>query len=306
MNISPAKRILESEKSSEKINTAKAESDYLQRKLLEKKNQIEILEPQIQPLYELSSLLKQIICDFQQTGELKFDDDFDQNQDLDPKNAISIIQGGLNNLIDYHEKLRSRYELEFVRNLFELNQKLDSKKVELAAEESLLMEEQQELLHKQKIIEKIINEKKIIEQTILLKKSSLLRHKESNARNISQINEQLNNAIQKQNWEESILVGEEVEIRSKEAKIAERKASFAQHMQDHNEATMRVSQLRREYKKESHQHNITRSELDQSKEKLFSLSKTIESYHNNLKTQELYGTEIYNQRLRAIIDIENM
>jgi hypothetical protein len=88
------------------------------------------------------------------------------------------------------------------------------------------------------------------------------------------------------------------------AALADRRAQFDRRLQRHAELLEVAESLGVTLKRESHAHNCSLSALDNARLELAHLMRTIESYHDNLKTQELLDAEHENRKLHAVINNE--
>lgn len=298
--------------SKDQNSSSKADNDYYRRQLMEKKTLINTLEKKLPKLDEFKSRLTQLIQDFQQTGQLVFiEDDTETQEKLNhpfetTDEGIKIIRNGIMQLISYHQRLASRFEIELSRNLFPFQQTLDEKKKILAKEEELLENAQNEASHNQNIIQMCINEKDTLKQTILLLRDTLERHINSDSTQMGIVHSKYDKIhselqkVQKMIQDENEM---SVEIQNRKK---ERQTTIEKHVEMHQEILQTVERLRAEYKRESHAHNLTRAALDRAKDELLQLSRAVESYHDNLKTQELLDAEVENKRLRAVINNEKI
>lgn len=286
-----------------------ADNDYYRRQLMEKKTLLNNLEKIVPKLDEFKSRMTQLIQDFQQTGQITFLEDEEklQNNPFESTDeGVRMIRNGIMQLISYHQRLASRFEIELSRNLFSFQQELDEKKKILQKEEELLSAAENENEHNQSIIQMAVIEKDALKQTILMLRDTLQRHVHSDSTQIGIAHtkfERVHNELEKvqrmiDNENEASI---EIQSRKKE-----RQTTIEKHISMHQEISQTVEKLRAEYKRESHSHNLTRAALDRAKEELLQLSRAVESYHDNLKTQELLDAEVENRRLRAVINNEKI
>ncbi|OHT11276.1 hypothetical protein TRFO_19378 [Tritrichomonas foetus] len=294
--------------SKESLDAAKAENDYYRRQLMDKKAQITALEKKAPKLEEFRKLFIHLVQDFQQTGQITF---FDNPEKLEnpfdsTHEGIKVVRSGINQFISYHERLAARFELELSRNLFSLNQKLEEKKKILEQEEELLATANFETEHNENVIDLIVNEKDVLKKTIIMLRETLERHINSDTNQIGMINSKYQKVQNELTRIQNQVKAEDDAANDIANRQNERKSAEARQAATHQEILSTVEQLRADYKNESHSHNLTRAALDKAKEELTQLTRAVESYHDNLKTQELLGAEIENKRLRAVINIERI
>ena len=288
------------------IDAAKAENDYYRRQLMEKKSLIENLEKKAPKLEEYKRILTFLIQDSQKNGQFIFEDDEKQleNPFETTTDGVALIRKGIDNFIAYHERMVSRFELEFSSTLFPLKQKLEEKRKELQTEEQLLFDTLADVEQKKSMIGIIVNQKSVLKKTILMLRDSLNNR-------ITSDNNQLEMKTQRMNKFQNRLERIQIQVQQEEdiaaeiiKKCQERKEEEVRQTNSHQEILSTVQQLRSEYRSATYAHNLTRSALDRAKEELFRLTREVESYRDNLKTQELLNAEVENRRLRAVINNE--
>ena len=172
------------------LNEASAEKASLKKLLMDKKQEIGMLEGQAAKVHEIRILLRRLIEDFQDNRHFTFVSNLNElvNDDkIDIQELVEIVRSGINKLIDYHEKLAARYELELSKNLFMLNQQVQQKNEELEKERELLRDEEAKSCHKKGIIKTISYDKLALQKTIRMKRAALARHLESGAANQSKM-----------------------------------------------------------------------------------------------------------------------
>jgi hypothetical protein len=84
----------------------------------------------------------------------------------------------------------------------------------------------------------------------------------------------------------------------------ERRSQEDGQLRQHAELLQTIEELTKTLKRESHAHNCSLSALDNAKLELKHLMLIIDSYHDNLKTQELLDAEHENRKLDAVINNE--
>ena len=284
----------------------KTESDSLRRKLMEKKNQIAALEQQTNRFEEIKILLSHIIKDFQESGDIQFvDPECLSNPLNNTTDSIQIIRNGINDLIKRHERLASRFELEFSRNIFQLQQQLCEKDQELIDATASLEAARASLAHQERVVSLLRHKKQTLCKTVLMRRSALSRsqsksEKETsdNQSKLERFNENLNNV--KEIVKEKDRVAEELV-----AHAAEKKRNEESQLKTHDELLKTVEELRKTFKKEAYSHNRDLSALDVAKSELKALQLKIDSYFDNLKTRELLDAEIENKKLQTVIRNEH-
>ncbi|KAK8876285.1 hypothetical protein M9Y10_006480 [Tritrichomonas musculus] len=298
--------------SKESLNSSKGDYDYYRRQLMEKKTQVTALEKRLPKLDEFKSRLTQLIQDFQQAGQINFiEDDTESHEKLShpfdtTQEGVQIIRNGIMQLISYHERLAARFEIELSKNLFTFQQTLDEKKKMLAKEEELLEIAQNEASHNKNIIQMAINEKDVLKQTILMLRSTLERHMNSDSAQRGMVHSRYERVQMELNKVQKLVQDEEEMSSELQSRKKERLTTEEKHAIMHQEILLTVEKLRADYKKESYANNLTRAALDRAKDELLQLSRAVESYHDNLKTQELLDAEVENRRLRAVLNNEKI
>lgn len=298
--------------SKESLSSSKGDYDYYRRQLMEKKTQVTALEKRLPKLDEFKSRLTQLIQDFQQTGQINFiEDDTESHEKLShpfdtTQEGVQIIRNGIMQLISYHERLAARFEIELSKNLFTFQQTLDEKKKMLAKEEELLEIAQNEASHNKNIIQMAINEKDVLKQTILMLRSTLERHMNSDSAQRGMVHSRYERVQMELNKVQKLVQDEEEMSSELQSRKKERFTTEEKHAIMHQEILLTVEKLRADYKKESYANNLTRAALDRAKDELLQLSRAVESYHDNLKTQELLDAEVENRRLRAVLNNEKI
>lgn len=287
------------------VASLKVESDNLRRILMDKKSKINSLESQIQYIEQSKKLIIRLIQDFQMSKQISFvDEDKIENPFSNLKEGTDIIRNGIKNYISRHEKICSKFEIEFQKNIFSLQQHLQNQQNQLQKELDKIQEYDHERLHKLHLIELAKNQKSILCQTIMMRRAALSRAIESDQALQAKIDNQMLTS-QKELEKAQEQVQEQQELsKTLHQQFSEQQLSTRQTIQHHDEIAAQVDSLKRQYKKESHAHNCTLAKLDQKKEELEQLYLTVESYHDNLKSQELILAEDENKRLRSVISVE--
>lgn len=284
---------------------AKIESDSLRRKLMEKKNQIAALEQQTNRFEEVKILIARLIQDFQESGDIQFVEPENLSNPLaNTEDKIQVLRNGINNLIKKHEKLASRFELEFSRNIFQLQQQLREKDLELNDAKSNLEAARAYIMHQERVVTLLRNKKQALCKTVLMRRSALSRsqsksEKESadNQMKLERYSRNLDDA--KENVKEKDRIAEEMAVH-----VAEKKRNEELQLKSHDDLLKTVENLRKTFKKEAFSHSQDLSALDVAKSELKALQLTIDSYFDNLKTRELLDAEIENRKLQTVIKNE--
>ncbi|OHT00153.1 hypothetical protein TRFO_33222 [Tritrichomonas foetus] len=295
------------QQSKEEVNAAqmKAESDTLRKKLMDQKALIGVLEQQSIKYDEVKALIVRLIKDFQNSGDMKFVENENlDNPFKDANEAISVLRGGINKLIEKHEKLASKFELEFSRNIFQLKQQLEQKNIEFAKAKENLEAAENARDHQLKIVKLLTKNKETLCHTVLLRRTALISHRDKKEKEITKIQSQLENASKNlENAEATVKKHDEVsEMLS--TQVLERTQREETQNKSHEELVKTVEQLRITFRKEAHSHNCALSTLDIAKAELSTLQMKIDSYFDNLKTRELLEAEGENRKLQAVIKNE--
>lgn len=284
----------------------KAESDSLRRKLMEKKNLISALEQQTNRFEEVKILISHLIQDFQERGDIQFVEPECLSSPLENvKDTVQVLRNGINKLIKRHEKLASRFELEFSRNIFQLQQQLREKDQELIVATSNLESARASLAHQERVVSLLRDKKEALCKTVLMRRSALSRSQIKNAKEAAdnqskfeRFTKNLHNA--KETVKEKDQIAEELAVR-----VAEKRKNEELHMKTHDELLKTVEDLRKTLKQEAYSHSRDMSALDVAKSELKALQLKIDSYFDNLKTRELLDAEIENRKLQTVIRNEH-
>ena len=286
---------------------SEAEKASLKKLLLDKKQELSYLEAQASKVNEVRILLQHLMQDFQETRQLTFVQNVNEleNPKVDIQDCVALVRGGIDNLINYHEKLAARYELELSKNMFELGQQLERKQEELAKERELLRDEERRTVHKRNLIKAVDSDKFAIIKTIRMRRAALERHMEASAarqskfeHSIAEAEDEYRNAVHTMELADN---DEKLTIRKQD----DRNTKEQTQMRTHNEIVDTVTRLRKDLNREAYLHNETAAALDRAKRELTQLCRVIDSYHDNLKSQILLDAEEENRRLRAVLSIEN-
>lgn len=310
--ISPKLKLHSAQKiavSHENIKASKAEKDALRRELMDKKAQIQIYEQQCTKLEEVKTILYHLVLDYVENQKIPFPK-IDQKE-LDsfptcPHLAINFMRRGIDNLIKYHESLAGRFEIEYAKHLFIFEEQLKKTKDELKKEEEKINISQEEVFRKQNILSMLCDEKLILMKTIQMRRSTLNRHVDTNVMKTNQRNRSLESTTAEMKIAEDALEVQKQRKIELDTRLAERKLSEQKQTEKHNEILNSVQSLRAEFQTEAYRNNLTQSELDKAKLELVRISRSIESFHDNLKTQELLDAEVENKRLRSVVNIEKI
>lgn len=279
----------------------KAESDNLRRQLMDKKAQITILEQQANKYTEVVTLMEHMIQDLQATGKIQFVEPDELDHPLkNSQDSIKIIRGGINRLISFHEKLAGQFEIEFAKSFFLLQQQYSNATAELEKERQLLDEEIMERNHCLRINDIIMEEKRAMMRTVKMQQATLKRHIESNQTLHNQITRQLEKAHKDLEHNQNIVTSRDMKSQELTSRIIENQTFCQKQTQSHQDILASRERIQKEFLKESHEHNCTRSQLDNAKLELRNLFLCIESYHDNLKTQDLLNAEAENKKLQAV------
>lgn len=289
-----------SEKKEESAPT-KAESDLLRRQLMDKKTQITILEQQAVKFDEFEIGLARLIQDFQNTGKITFVDQSKLEKPFTkPEQVMGILRGGIDALIAKHEKLAARFELEFSRNLFQVNQQVKDIDAELADEQQLAESAEKEQQHAEKVVKFLTREKGVLMRTLRMRKDALDRHAEANVNHKQVAMLQLEHVSKE--YEKMSELSQEHDVIAERISASQtvRRNQEKKQLEQHEELIAEREKMQCDLKRESHAHNCTLSKLSRAKEDLKKLMMTIESYHDNLATQELMDSEEENKKLQAV------
>ena len=265
------------------------------------------MEAQASKVNDVRVLLQHLMQDFQETRQMTFVSNVSEfeNPKLDIQECVALVRGGINNLINYHEKLAARYELELSKNMFQLGQQLELKKAELEKERELLRDEERRTLHKRGLIKAVDSDKFAIIKTIRMRRAALERHLDASATRQSKIDQTIADAENEYNNAVQTMQMVDEDEKQTMKRQDDRNNKEETQLRTHNEIVETVTRLRRELNQEAYQHNETAAALDRAKQELTQLCRVIDSYHDNLKSQILLDAEEENRRLRAVLSIEN-
>ncbi|KAK8885767.1 hypothetical protein M9Y10_041221 [Tritrichomonas musculus] len=281
---------------------AKAENDALRKKLMEKKNQIASLEQQTVRFEEFKILLTRLIQDFQENNEIQFVEPNCLSNPLDNvEDSVQVVRNGVIKLIKRHENLASRFELEFSRNIFQLQQQLREKDQELMNATAKLEAARTSLSHQERIVNFLKHKKQALCKTLLMRRAALSRSQSKSEKEaadnqikLDKCNENLQNAKE--------VVKNKEQVAQKLATLtAEKQQNEQMQLKTHDELLKTVENLRKSFQKESFLHNRDLSALDVAKSELKALQLKIDSYFSNLKTRELLDAENENKKLQTVI-----
>jgi hypothetical protein len=287
----------------EENSQLKAESDALRRHLMEKKAQILALEPQAKQYEELHSSLVRLIHDFQSSGGIGFvalgslESPFE-----DAGTAVPILRSGIDRFIQRHMCLATRFELEFRRGLVGLVRTLHEAESTLERERRLLHHEKQDKESAERIVEYLSSGKSIVMRTVLLRRSHQQRRSVEDLKATTEAAEALDQANRE--LSNSCDISEELDVHlgALTSAVQAQRTQMERQRQQHAELERVAEELSSTLKRESHSHNCSLSALDGARQRLEQLMRTIESYHDNLKTQELLDAEHENRKLHAVIN----
>jgi hypothetical protein len=283
----------------------KAESDLLRRQLMDKKAQIQILEQQSNCYDEVRSSLFRLIQDFQSGTPMTF---------VNPEqlecpfhelvSAIPLLRSGIERFISRHQCLATRFELEFRRNLIHMEAALKDSECQLVRERSLLKHTRYDKECAKQTVHFLSQAKAALMRTVLMRAAHRERCLQRNRELISESDETLRSAVQK--LEECQTVSEALDgnLSAMNAEIQTQRVQSERQGQQHAELVGIAEELWRTLRRESHSHNCSLSALDDARQRLKQLMRMIESYRDNLKTQELLDAEHENRKLHAVINNE--
>lgn len=279
--------------------------DVLRKRLMQKKSQISTLEHQNLKYDEAKTHLTRLFQDFQRNHGFRFiDPELLSSPFSTSQEAITILRKGISDFVLRHEKLANKFEIEFSRTIFELQQKLQSKKDECDKSMAELADAQESLMHLQQVVKLLRRKKRVLCHTVLLRRQALESSTNKREKEATDIQNQLENCKQKiQHFQENVKqqdeAAKELTTLAEDIKVQEETRT-----KTHFELVETVENLRKQFQRESHSHNCDLAALDVAKSDLRALQMKIDSYFDNLKTKELLDAEIENRKLQAVIKNE--
>jgi hypothetical protein len=284
----------------------RAERDSLLRCLAERKGQLSELEDHVARLYDMKTLLMALITDFQELGQLHFVQDLSvlREPHYDAKALLSVVRTGIGNFMIEHQRLGSKFELMFSRNLFPITEQLRIKSEKLLEERKNLGLVLKQTTQKQRFIKLLSQEKENIIQTILMKRATLGRRYDKYSEKCEELNGQMKQAYANHSEANDFLSVQNTDELTIRQQCEERLNAQSRQASEHAKLVATVQNLKKELAIESHNHNQTHSALDKAKAELVRLTRSVDSYSGNLKTRELLNDEVENKRLRSVARIE--
>jgi chromosome segregation ATPase len=159
-------------------------------------------------------------------------------------------------------------------------------------------------MHAEHSAKYLAREKRVLMQTLLTRRTQLAHHIEMDQAATVQARQSLENTNEELVNFTQLTQDLESQAEAFTAAALARKAQEKVYLEQHAGRLRTLEDLDREYKREAHAHNCSLSALDQAKLELVRLMRTIDSYHDNLKTQELLDAEHENRKLHAVIHNE--
>jgi chromosome segregation ATPase len=273
---------------------------------MEKTNLINSLETHVSALDDFKFQLLRLLRHLQETRQFTIAENDSAWDSLfqTPKEALSIIRKAVEDFVSHHEKLANRYELEFSRNVFSLDQQLTSKREQVRREDKLLMEAQKRAHGYEQMVAMLFVEKDTLMHTILMHRARLAMHLESGEKQRAAIHQRLSGTMETY----QATVHQNRQLHDERDELVRRRDTRTQfeagRMLSHDELLRNVAEMKAKIARESNELNTAAAELEQSRQELTSLSRTLDSYRDNLKTRELRDSEIENERLRSVMSIE--
>lgn len=287
-------------------NSSQVDVNKLRRESIGKKSEIEFLERESSKLDELRDLLTVLMEDYQYNGRYKFYQNIGSLKKIlkNPVDGVALLRDGINMLIDKHQKISSRFDLEMNKSLFSIEK--DYLRIEemRKKEFDLLKAAEVELDHKRSILKTILNEKKMVQKTVLLRMAALDRNIQYGTKKLQKID------MQKVKVEKDL---EEAKYQLKDHQTTEyilqerdrdRKDTGLQQKKTHEDIIKQLDKVRRDYKREAFEHNRTQANLKAARDELASLIRKANSYHDNMKTQELLAEEEENRKQHSNYNVE--
>ena len=281
------------------------DADTLKKQMRDKKTLIGVLEQQKIKFDEVKILILRLIQDFQNSGEMEFVEKEKLSTPFsDSAEAIQVLRRGINRFITKHENLASKFELEFSKNIFVLEQQLRQEENELKKAKERLQQAKDKRSHQLTIVNCNQRNKEVLCNTILMRRTALMHHQTTNERDLSLIHDRLDTATRDMQELEATLKSQQKEAQEIAAQSDERKKQEEAQNKAHMENVQTVEQLRKTFRDEAYAHNCALSALDIARQELVSLQMRIDSYFDNMKTRELLDAEHENKKLQAVIKNE--
>jgi hypothetical protein len=287
----------------QEVAKLRAECDVARRHLMDKKAQLVQLEQQCARFDGVAILLTHLVRDLQATGQITFvEPDKLECPFPDALAAVPVVLGGVRDLIGRHDRLAKRFELEFNRTLFDLEQRIAELDSQCAREEDRLKCAQRERHHVEGLIRWLSQEKLFLMRTVLARRGQLAGRLAADQTAVGRVRTYLDDVNKYYAAMQNRSSELDAQSDALTADQAERKREEARQLERHRELLETVAALTIGLQRENHAHNCSLSALDSAKAELKQLMMVIESYHDNLKTQELLDAEHENRKLHAVIN----
>lgn len=279
----------------------KAELARLRKELMDKKTQITLLEQRASKYDDVGRLLTHVVQDFQKTGKIFFVETAKIGRPFSkPEDGVEIVRAGINTLIAKHERLASRFELEFSRSIFQLRQKLDTADEQLETESRATAEAEAKAHHADRLVRMLDYEKRTLLNTLRMRRAALARHEDAREAAQAKAERQLELAANEHREMQELEQIHDAHTQQVTQRQTARLSQEAHIKAEREWLQSEITRLKEQLNHESFRHNCALAERDRAKSELVAVMRTIDSYHGNLKAQELLEAEAENQKLHAV------
>ena len=283
------------------------EADRLRRVILDKKREIQILEVEAAKLDELKILMRDVLTEIQNQGEIVFFPDYKDLEEIplfEPETYLQAIKSSVSTVLDKHSVLSQRFETALKNQTYLQKQDISNAQMVLDEENNRLERAKEEFNHQKRLVDMVVDQKTILQRTIRLTQESVDRHKETNEDVIqkceSKIKQRMNriSKIQEKNTQ---LEQEQIKkIKEIEQKTKDEEESYNRH----EELLSQKKKIQEELRKLAYDQSCLIANLDKAKQELVMIQNKSDSYHSNLKTHQLLDAERENERLRNLLNNE--
>ena len=289
------------------LTSMKIEADRMRKIILDKKQEIQILEVEAAKLDELKILMRDVLTEIQNKDKIMF---FPEYKDLDeipllePQMYLKALKSSVSALLEKHDVLSQRFGVALKNQTFLQNQDIANAQRVLDEEKSRLQLAQDEFNHQKRITDMVLDQKTILQRTIRLTQESVDRHKEASDDVIQKCEtriQQRMDRISKIQEKNTQIEQEHIQkIKEIEQKKKEEEESYTQH----EELLSQKKKIQEELKKLAYDQSCLISDLDKAKQELVDIQSKSNSYLSNLKTHQLLEAERENERLRNLLKNE--
>ena len=307
ISFSPFQRSLPRIPTSDDLTNLKIEADRMRRIILDKKQQIQILELEAAKFDELKILMRDVLADLQSKGEIQFFQEYQNPEDIplmDPQKYLKAIRSSISALLDKHMILSQRYEVALKNQCFLQQQDIANAQRVLDEEKAKLQFAQEQFDHQKKLVDIVSDQKMLLQRTIALTQESVERHRQQNEETIQDFKEKIEQKASRisKMKERNVKIEQEHEENIRE--IEQQTKEEEQNLSAHEELLSQKANILEELRKLAYDQSCLISDLDKAKAELSLVQSKNDSYLSNLKTHQLLAAERENERLRSLLKTE--